>query len=420
MKKRVGIAIGWLMLWGILGITPLQAQEEVENYFTVTGVVKDKENKKKLENVNVSVPGTNIGTVTNSDGVFALKIKDAESAWGLEVSHIGYLNTQISLKGNKDLSDLTIWMIPAPNLLSEIVIFGNNGRAIVEEAIRKIPVNYSSGPNMLTAFYRETVQKRRRYISVSEAVIDVYKTSYATREAANDRVQLQKGRRLLSQKTSDTLAVKVVGGPSLSIYLDVVKNQNALLSTGDLDFYDFYFEEPVNFDNRMHYVVSYHPRVNLMYALFYGKFYIDFEKLSFTRAEFSLDMRNKTKAVEAILHRKPLGLRFKPQEVSYLVTYKEQNGKTYLNYIWNTIRFKCDWKKRLFSSGYTVFSEMVVTDRQEDGFTAISNKNAFKEKQVFYDLVNEYWNEDFWKEYNIIEPTESLEHAVDKLKKQSH
>ena len=72
---------------------------------------------------------------------------------------------------------------------------------------------------MLTAFYRETVQKRRRYISVSEAVIDVYKTSYATREAANDRVQLQKGRRLLSQKTSDTLAVKVVGGPSLSIYL---------------------------------------------------------------------------------------------------------------------------------------------------------------------------------------------------------
>ena len=82
MKKRVGIAIGWLMLWGILGITPLQAQEEVENYFTVTGVVKDKENKKKLENVNVSVPGTNIGTVTNSDGVFALKIKDAKAPGG--------------------------------------------------------------------------------------------------------------------------------------------------------------------------------------------------------------------------------------------------------------------------------------------------------------------------------------------------
>lgn len=411
--------MGWLMFFLLLDIAPLQAREEVDGYFTVTGVVRNKDDRKKLENVNVSVPGTNIGTVTNSDGLFSLKIKDAEIVRGLEVSHIGYLNTQISLKENKDLSTLTVWMIPAPNLLSEIVIFGNNARGIVEEAIRKIPVNYSPNENMLTTFYRETVQKRRRYISVSEAVIDVYKTAYNDRVPVKDKVQLQKGRRLLSQKNSDTLAVKVVGGPSLAIYLDVVKNQDALLNMGDLDYYEFHIEEPVNFDNRMQYVISFRPTVSLMYALFYGKLYIDFEKLAFTRAEFSLDMKNKTKAVEAILHKKPLGLQFKPQEVSYLVTYKEQNGKTYLNYIWNTIRFKCDWKKRLFSSGYTVYSEMVVTDRQEDNFTAISNKTAFKEKQVFYDLVDEYWNEDFWKEYNIIEPTESLEHAVKKLKKQS-
>ena len=419
MKKLVGVIMGWLMFFLLLDIAPLQAREEVDGYFTVTGVVRNKDDRKKLENVNVSVPGTNIGTVTNSDGLFSLKIKDAEIVRGLEVSHIGYLNTQISLKENKDLSTLTVWMIPAPNLLSEIVIFGNNARGIVEEAIRKIPVNYSPNENMLTTFYRETVQKRRRYINVSEAVIDVYKTAYNDRVPVKDKVQLQKGRRLLSQKNSDTLAVKVVGGPSLAIYLDVVKNQDALLNMGDLDYYEFHIEEPVNFDNRMQYVISFRPKVSLMYALFYGKLYIDFEKLAFTRAEFSLDMKNKTKAVEAILHKKPLGLQFKPQEVSYLVTYKEQNGKTYLNYIWNTIRFKCDWKKRLFSSGYTVYSEMVVTDRQEDNFTAISNKTAFKEKQVFYDLVDEYWNEDFWKEYNIIEPTESLEHAVKKLKKQS-
>ena len=419
MKKLVGVIMGWLMFFLLLDIAPLQAREEVDGYFTVTGVVRNKDDRKKLENVNVSVPGTNIGTVTNSDGIFSLKIKDAEIVRGLEVSHIGYLNTQISLKENKDLSTLTVWMMPAPNLLSEIVIFGNNARGIVEEAIRKIPVNYSPNENMLTTFYRETVQKRRRYISVSEAVIDVYKTAYNDRVPVRDKVQLQKGRRLLSQKTSDTLAVKVVGGPSLAIYLDVVKNQDALLNMGDLDYYEFHIEEPVNFDNRMQYVISFRPKVNLMYALFYGKLYIDFEKLAFTRAEFSLDMKNKTKAVEAILHKKPLGLQFKPQEVSYLVTYKEQNGKTYLNYIWNTIRFKCDWKKRLFSSGYTVYSEMVVTDRQEHNFTVISNKTAFKEKQVFYDLVDEYWNEDFWKEYNIIEPTESLEHAVNKLKKQS-
>ncbi|MEY8722679.1 carboxypeptidase-like regulatory domain-containing protein [Bacteroides stercorirosoris] len=419
MKKLVGITFGWLMAFLLLDVSPLWAQDEVESYFTVTGIVKNKDNKRKLENVNVSVPGTNIGTVTNADGVFSLKIKDAEVVRGLEVSHIGYLNTQISLKENRDVADLTIWMLPAPNMLNEIVIFGNNARGLVEEAIKKIPANYAVDKNLLTAFYRETVQKRRRYISVSEAVIDVSKTAYSDREPSNDKVQLQKGRRLLSQKTGDTLAVKVVGGPNLSIYLDIVKNGDALLSMENLNYYDFRIEEPVNLDNRMQYVVSFRPRVSLMYALFYGKIYIDFEKLAFTRAEFSLDMQNRVKAVEAILHKKPLGLRFRPQEVSYLVTYKEKDGRTYLNYIRNEIRFKCDWKKRLFSSSYTAFSEMVVTDRKESNFAAIPSKKAFKEKQVFYDMVDEYWNEDFWKAYNIIEPTESLEHAVSKLKKQS-
>ena len=233
-------------------------------------------------------------------------------------------------------------------------------------------------------------------------------------------MQLLKSRRLMSQRQSDTLAVKVLGGPNLSLYLDIVKNGDALLSPENLNYYDFRMEDPVNLDNRMQYVISFRPRVSLMYALFIGKLYIDYERLSFTRAEFELDMANRVKAVEAILHKKPLGLRFRPQEVSYLVSYKQQGSRTYLNYIRNVIRFKCDWKKKLFSSTYTAFSEMVVTDRTENPATGISNKASFKQKQVFYDLVDEYWNEDFWKKYNIIEPTESLENAVDKLRKQSN
>ena len=418
MKTLVRFILGGLLAFVFLGITPLLAQDAEVKNLIITGVVKNKDSKKKLENVNVSVVGLNIGTVTNADGTFSLKVAEPEVSRGLEISHIGYLNTRLSLEEIEKQNDLTIWMIPAPNLLSEVVVFGNNPRTIVEEAIKKIPQNYANDNDMMTAFYRETVQKRRRYISVSEAIINVYKTSYSERNSERDRVQILKGRRLLSQKQSDTLAVKVVGGPNLSLYLDVVKNEDALLSMENLNYYEFSMEEPINLDNRMQYVVSFRPRVSLMYALFIGKLYIDHERLSFTRAEFSLDMANQVKAVEAILHKKPLGLRFRPQEVTYLVSYKQQGAKTYLNYIRNVIRFKCDWKKKLFSSSYTAYSEMVITDR-EHAVSDISYKKSFKPKQVFYDLVEEYWSENFWEKYNIIEPTESLEHAVDKLKKQA-
>lgn len=406
-----------LLIFSFSVFVPLCAQNAVEDYLIITGVVKNKETKKRLENVNVSLVGTNIGTVTNADGVFSLKIRTDESADCLEASHMGFLSTRIPLNKKSNMGDQTIWLSSAPNMLNEVVVFGNNARVLVEEAIKKIPVNYASDEKMLTGFYRETIQKGRRYIAISEAIVDVYKTSYATQKVENDKVRISKGRRLLSQKASDTLAVKVLGGPNLSLYLDVVKHKDILLGDKNMEYYEYVMDTPVSLDERLQYVVNFYPVLNLPYALFHGKLYIDYETLAFTRAEFSLDMTDRLKAIEAILHRKPLGLRFRPQEVSYLVTYKEHEGKTYLNYVRNTIRFKCDWKKKLFSSSYTAFSEMVVTDHVQKEANTIMNKDAFKQRDVFYDKVNEYWQEDFWKNYNIIEPTESLENAVNKLKR---
>ena len=61
---------------------------------------------------------------------------------------------------------------------------------------------------------------------------------------------------------------------------------------------------------------------------------------------------------------------------------------------------------------------MVMVDRNDRPEERIRIKDAFKQHEVFYDVVEEYWNEDFWMDYNIIESTESLESAVKKLKKQ--
>ena len=418
MKNLEKHMVGWLAVCLMLCSSPVWAQGDAGDYLTIVGQVKDKQNKKALENVNVSVYGSNIGTVTNAEGEFALKIKKTEAPRELEISHIGYANSHISIEKEAP-AKLTVWMTPHANLLNEVVVYASDPRLIVEKAISKIPQNYSDKRDMLTGFYRETVQKGRRYIGISEAVLDVSKTAYTNRNINYDKVRVMKGRRLLSQKASDTLAVKVVGGPNLSVTLDVVKNNEALLDLEELNNYEFWMAESVLIDNRMQYVINFRPKVILMYALLYGKLYMDRERLAFTRAEMSLDMQNKSKATTAILYKKPLGLRFKPQELSYLVTYKNVDGRTYLNYIRNTIRFKCDWKRKLFSTSYAITSEMVVTDRKEGSLETIPNKEAFNLTQIFYDKVDEYWSEGFWGNYNIIEPTESLEHAVDKLKKQA-
>lgn len=395
----------------------LSAQEEVTgDFITVNGFVKDKDSKKKLEYVNISVPGTNIGTITNTEGEFTIKIPKAPVRKFVEISHIGYLSTQIPINGS-DISELTVFLTPNSNVLDEVVIRARDPRLLVEEALEKVPENYSDKHSMLTGFYRETAQKGRRYINISEAIIDIYKTPY-TRQVDQDRVQIFKGRQLLSQKRADTLAVKLLGGPNLSIFVDVVKNPEILLDKETLSYYAFRMEEPVMIDNRPQYVISFQPQVILNYALYYGKLYIDKEKMAFTRAEFNLSMDDQNKATQAILKKKPFGLRFKPLEVSFLVNYKEINNKTYLSYIRNEVRFKCDWKRRLFSTNYTIMSEMVVTDMKEENVTNIPYKVSFKPGQSLSDKVLDFQDDEFWGNYNIIEPTESLESAVNKLKKQ--
>ena len=169
------------ILWSaffVAGGVSLFAQEFKNNYITVNGVVKDKQTNKKLVSVNVSIPQTNIGTVTNADGYFSIKVKDSLQAKNLEFSHIGYANMLYPLT-KKDVEKAEIFLIPNTNVLAEVTVMGGDARRIVEEAIDKIAMNYPVKENLLTGFYREVIQKRKRYINISEAVVQIFKTPYA-------------------------------------------------------------------------------------------------------------------------------------------------------------------------------------------------------------------------------------------------
>lgn len=59
---------------------------------------------------------------------------------------------------------------------------------------------------------------------------------------------------------------------------------------------------------------------------------------------------------------------------------------------------------------------MVVTDI-EPSATNIPIREAFGKDQILSDDVTLFFDKDFWGNYNIIKPEESLEKAVGELKK---
>ena len=419
MKTKRLLSVYLLIAIYLLGnATVAEAQNDENNdFYTVSGTVKDKATKRAIEYVNVSAVGTNIGTITNEDGEFTLKINNALNVKEIQLSCIGYHNALITIT-NSNRDGQTFLMTPESFVLGEVQVFSwQNPRDLVKTAIDKIKDNYEMKPNMLTGFYRETIQKRRNYINISEAVIEIYKDAY-NRPADRDQVKVLKGRKLLSPKKSDTLSIKFLGGPNMPVFLDIIKNPDVLLDKEAIQNYSFTMGEATSIDDRMQYTVHFEPAMIMPYPLYSGTLYIDRATLSFTRAQFEMDPNNKQKITDAILKEKPAGMRFTPEGVSYVVTYKQQGDKTYLNYIRTEIKFKCDWKRRLFATNYIVLGETIITDRNDQDVSRIPNKEAFSIRQSLSHEVSLYQDENFWSNYNIIEPTESLENAVNRLKKQ--
>jgi hypothetical protein len=376
---------------------------------TVGGTVIDEKSGRPLPQVSVSAG--RISVVTNEDGAFLLKLGNMPG--NITVSHLGYKTRKVALHAGRT-ENLKIRLQPTTIQLREVVIHTGNPREMVETAIKKIPENYSRKPELLKAFYRETAMKRKHFIYVAEGVEDMYKTSY-TRGIGRDRVSIVKGRRLLSQKQGDTLGLKVMGGPVLPVQLDVVKNSELLLNPEELEAYSFSWGNPEMINDRLQMVVLMEPLFPKEYALYHGKLYIDNERLAFTRIELSLDMSDKEKATRTMLVRKPLGVKFKPRELSCVVDYRYTDGITRISYLRNIFKFNCDWKKRLFSTSFTATCEMAVTDSQTEGVQPIVSRNSFDSHDAYYDKVEYFMDPEYWNNYNIIEPSESLDKAIRKL-----
>ncbi|PKP39810.1 MAG: hypothetical protein CVT98_00445, partial [Bacteroidetes bacterium HGW-Bacteroidetes-15] len=229
--SRMGM---FLML--MLFLTPVMGQNG-NNYRTINGNLKDSKTKQSLFFAYVTIPGTHIGTVTNSEGDFTLKISNTTNAKEVEFTHLGYKTKRVAIE-DLLVDNLEVRLEPSSVEISEITVRPEDPNKLVAEALKKVPHNYSDKPNMFTGFYRETIKQRRDYISISEAIVDIYKAPYKA-IGGDDRVKIYRGRQSSNVKKADTLAVKLQGGPKVSLLLDLAKNSDLIFFEDYESYYNF-------------------------------------------------------------------------------------------------------------------------------------------------------------------------------------
>lgn len=186
-----------------------------DSAFAVFSGIIIGEKNDQLPYAVISVEKTNISTVTNADGEFLLKVPKADMDKNLLISFLGYENLRIALvsllpAGNK------IRMKPLPFTLPPLEVISKDPESIIRKMMENRNKNYSQRDMMMTAFYRETIKKKNTNISLSEAIVEVYKRAYNS--SLHDMASLFKSRKSTDYNKLDTLVFKLMGGPFNNIY----------------------------------------------------------------------------------------------------------------------------------------------------------------------------------------------------------
>ncbi|MGB5692061.1 MAG: carboxypeptidase-like regulatory domain-containing protein [Flavobacteriaceae bacterium] len=421
ITSKIGILGSILLLLMVsIPLQDLHAQDIPKQEMSFTqykGEVLDSQTNNPLVFANIALEGTNISTVTNTEGEFLLKVPENTSDGNVLVSFLGYKTkiiplNQMRAKNNRVQLDVSVTELAEVN-----VIIPKSAERLVRETLDRKGENYFNDATLMTAFYRETIKKRRRNVSLSEAVVNIYKTPYTS--AKRDAVKLFKARKSTDYSKLDTVALKLQGGPFNALFVDIMKYPEYIFSSDRISDYRFTFDRSTRINDKLIYVVNFEQRPEIAEPLYKGKLFIDADKKILTSAIYALNITDKYMASKMFVRKKPRNAQVFPNEVAYRVDYREKDGRWYYGYSNVLLEFKVDWDRRLFNSVYSMTAEMAVTDWEKNTSGDFpKNKERIKSTIIMSDEAIGFSDPDFWGEYNIIEPEKSIESAIKKIQRQ--
>ena len=385
------------------------------SYVGLAGIVKDAESKNPIVFAHIILTGTNLGTVSNSDGRFLLKIPPDKMDGQITVSSLGYKNLTISISELQRIkNEIQLELLRFE--IKEIIVRNFTAIDLLREAKQNIPKNYGETPAMFTAFYRETIKQNRNYVALSEAVFDVFKASYSI-YAEDDRIKVFKGRKSQDVTRMDTVLFKLQGGPYNLFILDIAKHFDEIFPDDALNYYTFTYDEQASIQDRDAYVIIFRQKPDVQLSLYEGKIYIDAETFAISSLEFNLSPVGLEYAPSTMILKKPLGMRIDIPGAEYRVNYRYSNGRWFLSYARSEAWFRCKWNRKLFRSNYVTMSEMAVTDIDLSNIVKFRIRESSRPGDIFSDVVSDFEDPQFWGDYNIIRPEISIEEATRKLNK---
>lgn len=382
------------------------------------GTILDSKSKNELTFASITVSGSNISTISNSEGDFLIKIPIDKQDGSLIISYLGYKDKTISIKDLTQEKNI-VYLEPIKNLLKEVVVNAMDANKLFSNVLNNRSKNYGDSSIKMVGFYRESIKKRRTYVSVLESIVDIEKMPFSS--AVQDQVDILKGRKNVDYSKLDTINFKLEGGLYTALFIDIIKEPINIFSEKVFDLYNFRFEDITQINDKQVFIISFKqkPALEDPDPLYSGKLFIDTKSLAIISATFQLNVENRIKAGLIFTRKKPKDLVLYPTEVSYQVDYRQQNNKWVFSYSRGDITFKLNWDKWIFNTSYNTTFELVNTNWENQYNQMQMNTQKLSPNVIMSDRIPNAVDVDFWGQYNIIEPEKSIETAIKKIQRKN-
>jgi hypothetical protein len=394
-----------LEVQGQIIITAYKRQTAIHNYIVIKGNIVSSENKKPLPMVNISIRNNPIGTTSNNEGSFRFLIPKQFTDSSLTFSSIGY-KTFTKKIPNQDTT-INIELLPESIELKEIEIKYMEAEKIILQAIHNKMQNYFTSPLLLTTFFRESIKQDGKYIEVSEAVLDIYKSSYL-KPYDRERVKFVKGRKKVDDDEISVARLRLAGGPSLFSQIDIVKHMDFFNIENNASYKYSYLGNCIEHDQLI-YIVGFKPLEESENIYYEGEFHISAESFAIISADFKMTKRTLRNSEQFLILKDAKKVKSVPVFTQYHIDYRPYNEKWLLNSVRGKIKIKMVDKKEKVQSLYEVTAELLITNAKDGTGKKIKYTESFKPYYVLADKINSY-DPDYWKNYNIISPEEDLIH----------
>ena len=251
----------------------------------IIGKVMDNETNNPLPYATILLSGTNKGTISNSNGVFSLKLQAGK--YILVTRYVGFKNdsTIVSIPEQKQIE---VNLVKQPILFPEVVVTGEDpAYRIIREAIKRKRINKKGLENFEYSAYSKNIMKSAGEIAfVEETIIKGYNKPFSwekefiiKRHRTENQKKMQYSMSAISDFTdkymldfsSDTLSLLMN-----KVYLPIADNA--------FDYYDYKLINRIKTNGAPVYVIKVIP-LSVIQPLVEGTIYIEGESYSICKVD---------------------------------------------------------------------------------------------------------------------------------------